>query len=147
MRCPQTCTLKLYTASAAPSAPQWQYSRYESSYSTNTGTTWVQLSWSVPATLNGLISYYTVVLNSTSSSAKLNTSSNATTLNATGLVPCTYYWFAVSATTGCGAGCTGPLSNAYYVYTKDNSMRTLLFTVDRITVTNSKAVEYDYGVC
>ena len=130
MRCPKTCTLKLYTASAAPSAPQLQYS-------TNTGTTWVQVSWYAPATLNGLISYYTVVLNSTSSSATLNT--NATTLIATGLVPCTYYWFAVSATTGCGAACTGP-SSAYYVYTKANSMPTLLFTVDRITVTNSKAL-------
>ena len=136
MRCPKTCTLKLHTASAAPSAPQWLTS-------TITGTTWVQLSWSAPATLNGLISYYTVVLNSTSSSATLNTSSNATTLNATGLVPCTEYWFAVSATTGCGAGCTGPLSYAYYVNTIANSMRTLLFTVDRITVTNSKEVEYD----
>ena len=109
MKCLQTCTLKLYIASAAPNALQWQYSVY---YSTNTGTSWVQLSWSVPATLNGLISYYTVVLNSTSSSATLNTSSNATILNATGLVPCTYYWFSVSATTGCGVRCTGPLSNA-----------------------------------
>ena len=101
MRCPQTCTLKLYTASAAPSAP--------TSLTTSliTGTTWLQLSWSAPATLNGMISYYTVVLNSTSSSATLNTSSNGTTLNATGLVPCTEYWFAVSATTGCGTGCTG----------------------------------------
>ena len=134
MRCLQTFTLKLYTASAAPSAP------YGLS-STITGTTWLQLSWYAPATLNGLISYYTVVLNSTSSSATLNTSSNTTTLNATGLVPCTNYWFAVSATTGCGAGCTGPLSAAYGVYTAANGMRTLLFTVDWITVTNLTTVE------
>ena len=136
MRCPQTCTLKLYTACAAPSAAPWLTLAI-------TGTTWMQLSWYTPATLNGLISYYTVVLNSTSSSATLNTSSNATTLNATGLVPCTRYTIAVSATTGCGAGCTGPLSGAYYMYTRANSMRTLLFTVDRITVTNLKAVEYN----
>ena len=127
MRCPQTCTLKSYTASAAPSAPRWPYS-------TSTGKTWVQLIWYAPVTPNGLISYYTVVLNSTSSSDTLNTSSNATTLNVTGLVPCTNYWFAVSATTGCGAGCTGPLSSTDYVHTRANSMRTLLFTVDRITV-------------
>ena len=101
----------------------------------------MQLSWYTPDTLNGLIIYYTVVLNSTSSSATLNT--NATTLNATGLVPYTRYLIAISATTGCGAGCTGPLSDAYYVYTRSNSKRTLLFTVDRITVTNSKAVEYN----
>ena len=133
MRCPQTCMLKLYTASAAPSAP--------TSLTTSmiTGPTWLQLSWSAPATPNELISYYTVVLNSSSSSATLNT--NATTLNVTGLVPCTSYLIAVSATTGCGAGCTGPFSDAYYVSTAANSMRTLLFTVDRITVTNSKAVE------
>ena len=129
--------LKLHTASAAPSAPYGLTS-------TSKGTTWLQVSWSAPATLNGLISYYTVVLNSTSSSATL--SSNATTLNATGLVPCTLYTSAVSATTGCGAGCTGPLSVAIYVSTVANSMRTLLFTVDRITVTNLKAVEYDYCV-
>ena len=134
MRCPQTCKLKLYTASAAPSAPQ-------SLTSTITGTTWVQLSWSAPSTLNGLISYYTLVLNSTSSSATLNTSSIATTLNATGLVPCTLYTIAVSATTGCGAGCTGPFSSVLNVSTTTNSICTLLFTVDRITVTNSKAVE------
>ena len=135
MRCPQTCTFKLYTASSAPSAPRLLTS------SPITGTTWLQLSWYAPYTLNGLISYYTVVLNSTSSSSTLNT--NGITLNATGLVPCTLYTIAVSATTGCGAGCTGPLSDAYYVYTTANSMRTLLFTVDRITLTNSKAVEYN----
>ena len=138
IRCPQICTLKLYTASAAPSAPQWLRSAIA-------GTTWVQLIWYAPATLNGLISYYTVVLNSTSSNATL--SSNDTYLNATGLVLCTLYTIAVSATTGCGAGCTGPLSAAIDVYTRANSMRTLLFTVDRITLTNSKALQYYVILC
>ena len=100
---------------AAPSAPS-------TPTSTSTGPTWLQLSWSAPATPNGLISYYTVVLNSTSSSATQSTSSNATTLNATGLVPCTLYTIAVSATTGCGVGCTGPLSVALNVSTTANSM-------------------------
>ena len=126
MRFHQTCTLKLYTASAAPSKPTSLLTY------TITGMTWVQLSWIAPATLNGLLSYYTVVLNSASPSATLNT--NATTLNATGLVPCTLYTIALSATTGCCAGCTGPLSDAIDVSTVANSMRTLLFTVDRITV-------------
>ena len=115
--------LKLHTVSAAPSAPT-------SLNFTSTGTTWVQLNWSPPATPNGLISYYTVVLNSTSSSVTLNTSSDSNWLNATDLVPCTLYTFAVSATTGCGAECTGPLSAAIYVSTAANSMRTLLFTVE-----------------
>ena len=116
----------LYTSNAAPSAP-WGLS------ATIAGPTWLQMSWYAPDTLNGVISYYTVVLNSSTSSVTLNTSSNATTLNVTGLSPCTYYWFAVSATTGCGAVCTGPLSSTAYAYTEaDSTNRTFLFTLARL---------------
>ena len=127
----------LYTSNAAPSAPYGLTS-------TIAGPTWLQISWYAPYPTNGVISYYTLVLNSSTSSVTLNTSSSATTLNVTGLSLCTYYWFAVSATTGCGVGCTGPLSYTSSAYTAANSTnRKLLFTEVRITVTYSKE---EFGV-
>ena len=100
----------------------------------------MQLIWYAPYPTNGVISYYTVVLNSSTSRVTLNTSSSVTTLNVTGLSPCTYYTIAVSATTGCGAGCTGPLASTSTYTAANSTNRTLLFTVALITVTYSKWV-------
>lgn len=74
-------------------------------------STSIQLNWTAPSPANGIIVYYTVLVNSTSNSTAIITGSNATTLAVTGLVPCALYTFAVSATSTC-ANCTGAYSGA-----------------------------------
>ena len=86
----------------------------------STSPTSVLLDWTAPTPANGVVSYYTVqvqVYNSTLGYAyvsAVNTSTNTTSVNVTGLSACTTYAFAVSGTTACGSdsGCTGPYSSA-----------------------------------
>ena len=104
---------------AAPAAPSNLAAVAKSSTS-------IQLNWTAPSPTNGIIVYYTVLVNSTSISTAISTGSNATTLVVTGLVPCALYTFAVSSTTGC-AGCTGPYSTALTnVSTAANSVHNTL---------------------
>ena len=93
-------------------------------------STSIQLNWTAPSPANGIIVYYTVLVNSTSNSTAISTGSNATTYVVTGLVPCALYTFAVSATTGC-AGCTGAYSGALTnVSTAANSVLSILLYTD-----------------
>ena len=74
----------------------------------------VYLTWTAPAPVNGIVSYYTVLINGTRSyeywyQYELYTGSNATAYNVTYLEACETYSFAVSATI---AGCMGPYSAA-----------------------------------
>ena len=70
------------------------------------------MTWTAPALVNGVISYYTVLFNGTSRylvvDGTMSTGSNATAYNFTYLEACATYWFAVSATID--ASCTGPYS-------------------------------------
>ena len=87
-------------------------------------STEVTLNWTVPSPANGLIAYYTLQFTNSTGTIILamNTTSNASTDSVTGLIPCTLYSIAVSATTEC-ADCTGPLSSSLTVFTSVNSAR------------------------
>ena len=73
----------------------------------------VYLTWTAPAPVNGVVSYYTVLMNKSPYSYynEWYTGSNATAYNVTGLEVCATYLFAVSATIDY-AGCMGPYSAA-----------------------------------
>ena len=75
----------------------------------------VYLTWTSPAPVDGVVSYYTMLYSGASSYwsqyGTMHTVSNATTYNVTGLVPCLEYSFAVSATIDY-ASCMGPYSAA-----------------------------------
>ena len=76
----------------------------------------VYLTWTAPARVNGIVSYYTMLINVTRSYGywyqyELYTGSNATAYNVTYLEACETYSFAVSATIDY-AGCMGLYSAA-----------------------------------
>ena len=119
MRHVHICYLFISWPNVAPAAPSHLAAVAQSSTS-------IELNWTAPSPANGIIVYYTVLVNSTSDSTAISTGSNATTYVVTGLVPCALYTFAVSATTGC-AGCTGPYSGALTnVSTAANSVLSIL---------------------
>ena len=74
-------------------------------------STSVLLNWTAPQPANGIIVYYTILINTTTTTSVVNTSSNATSFTLSGLMPCSWYTFAVCATTDC-SGCTGPCLSA-----------------------------------
>ena len=72
----------------------------------------VYLTWTAPAPVNGVVSYYTVLINATSPDSyyyEMYTGSNATAYNVTGIKACETYSFAVSVTIDY-ASCMGPYS-------------------------------------
>ena len=74
-------------------------------------STAVQLNWTAPSAANDTIANYTVLIQNLYTYEHISTGSNATTFVVTGLVPCSWYTFSVSATTMCSGSYSGPYSD------------------------------------